>query len=749
MTSPIRPTRPLRVERLEDRCTPAAATTPRVLVTFADPAADGTAELRTAAPTDSVTPLGFGVYRVDLPAGADAAAAADGFARLPGVEAAEPDRVVRVEAVPNDPQFPAQYALQKISAPAAWDRGYGNRRTVVAVIDSGVDYTHPDLAANVWTNLGEVPGDGIDNDGDGYVDDVHGWDFANDDNNPMDDNGHGTHVAGIIGATGNNGTGVSGVAQLTQIMPLKFMAADGGGLTSDAVSAINYAVARGARVINASWGGSDTDPALQAAIGRASAAGVIFVTAAGNSGANNNTAAFYPANYVRTAANVVTVAATDANDALAGFSNRGSATVTLAAPGVNVLSTLPGGGYGTKSGTSMAAPMVSGAVAVLWDQNPTWTAAQVLAKLKASVDPLPGLAGQTITGGRLDLAKMLDASPAASPTSPPAATGVARVAAGAFSGDAGTVSRVRFTYTGPTTAAAVASGLTVTGPGGAIPVLAVAAVPGTNNTQFDATFATQTLVGVYAATAGGFTTQGRIWVPPPLTLAFYRTPTAVPDQGSVRVPLVIDQNLTVADVDARVILDHTYDADVTITLTAPDGATVTLVTGRGGAGDGFTDTGFDDAAGGPIAYGTAPFAYTYRPEQPLAAFNGHAARGTWWLTVTDAGAGDTGTLRAVSLGIVGSPAARAASTEVTTATASVTESGAAWFARPDLPLTGDGLPAAGRPAERVGTDSRGESATRAETRALLGEDVSPTPVASVAAADWFTADGWDDAGDWR
>src|SRR6185369_5814767 len=228
--------------------------------------------------------------------------------------------------------------MEKINAPAAWNITTGGS-VKVAVIDSGVDYNHPDLAANVWTNPGEIAGNGVDDDHNGFIDDTRGWDFVNNDNNPMDDNGHGTHVAGTIAARGNNGIGVAGVAWTAQIIPLKTQNTQGNGFTSDAVKAINYAAHVGAKVINASFGGSAADPAEDSAI---AAANLLVVAAAGNNGSNNDVTPFYPASFNRS--NIISVANTTQSDTLNYDSNYGTVSVDLAAPGYAILSTVPGGG---------------------------------------------------------------------------------------------------------------------------------------------------------------------------------------------------------------------------------------------------------------------------------------------------------------------------------------------------------------------------------------------------------------------
>src|SRR5262245_51783378 len=360
-----------------------------------------------------------GLYEVHLTEGALPAAILDMYRGLAGVKYAEPNYLIHVENTPNDPKYGdgTLWAMNNtgqsggtadadIDAPEAWDIATGTSNTVVAVIDTGVDYNHPDLAANIWTNPGEIAGNGLDDDNNGYIDDIHGWDFANNDNNPMDDNGHGTHVAGTIGAVGNNNLGVAGVNWSVDIMALKFLGANGSGYTSNAVAALNYAVQMGAKVSNNSWGGGGNSLTLAAAINNARNNGHIFVAAAGNSGQNIDITPSYPASYSLSYDNVVTVAATDSNDNLASFSNYGVNTVTLAAPGVNILSTLPNNNYGWYSGTSMATPHVTGAIALYWSANPSLSYSQVINKLTSSVDQVAGLVGKVETGGRLDVGNM-------------------------------------------------------------------------------------------------------------------------------------------------------------------------------------------------------------------------------------------------------------------------------------------------------------------------------------------------------
>ena len=325
---------------------------------------------------------------------------------------------------PDDPQFAGQWGLENTGQPVgftpgtpgadigareAWAVSHGSSQVTVGIVDTGIDLSHPDLAANLWVNPGEnCPGcrnDGVDNDGNGYVDDWRGWDFANGDNDPSDDNGHGTHVAGIAGAIGANGIGVAGVSWNLRLMPLKFIGADGTGDVAGAVLAIRYATAMGARITNNSWGDDEYSQALADAIADAGAHGDLFVAAAGNESNNNDSSPRYPAGY--DLPNVISVAASDANDGLASFSNYGRAGVDLAAPGVGILSTWPGAGYRSLSGTSMASPFVAGTAALALAQHPAATPATLRALLEGTVDHPPGLAGATASSGRLDAGSAL------------------------------------------------------------------------------------------------------------------------------------------------------------------------------------------------------------------------------------------------------------------------------------------------------------------------------------------------------
>ena len=338
------------------------------------------------------------------------------YEKNPAVEFIEPNWIVGTQGTPDDPIFGQQWGLRNsgqaggvvgadIEATQAWDVQTGSPDVVVAIIDTGVDYTHPDLAPNIWTNPNEIPNNGIDDDQNGLVDDVHGFDYLNFDADPMDDNGHGTHVAGTVAAVGNNGIGVAGVAWNARIMPLKFLGPDGTGPISGAVACVEYAVSMGAQVLNNSWGGIGYSNMLRLAIEDANDAGVLFVAAAGNSGMNLDESAYYPASY--TTPNMIPVASTTNQDLLSGFSNYGAQTVRIAAPGSNIWSTSPGAGYQSMSGTSMAAPHVSGALALLKSQFPAMPAAQLKTVLLSSAEPVPALAGLVGGGARLNVSRML------------------------------------------------------------------------------------------------------------------------------------------------------------------------------------------------------------------------------------------------------------------------------------------------------------------------------------------------------
>ncbi len=325
----------------------------------------------------------------------------------PGSRPAIPALPSEPAAAP-DPDMGSAWGITKVSADKAWAKQRGSKSVVVAVIDTGVDYTHKDLAFNIWRNPHQSV-NGVNVFGDNITGDVVGWDFVHNDNLPFDDNEHGTHCAGVIGAVGNDGVGISGVNQRVSIMPVKFLTGEGSGDVAAAVKAIDYAVSRGAKALSNSWGGKGDDGtggALKDAISRAQAAGVLFVAAAGNDGTDNDTQATFPASY--NLDNMVNVAATNETDGLAFFSNTGAKSVHVGAPGTNVYSTVPGNKYAKLSGTSMACPHVAGEAALILAQFPNANYKEVKRRILESGDALSALNGKTVTGKRINVLNALN-----------------------------------------------------------------------------------------------------------------------------------------------------------------------------------------------------------------------------------------------------------------------------------------------------------------------------------------------------
>jgi thermitase len=338
------------------------------------------------------------------------------LAMNPMVDVAEPNYIYKANKLSNDPMFGLLWGLKNIGqkdssnkvgvagvdigAEQAWDITTGSKQMIVAVIDTGVDYQHPDLVDNLWVNEAEKSGQpGVDDDNNGVVDDIHGFNAITGTGNADDDQGHGSHCAGTIGAKGDNGIGVAGVNWDVQIMAVKFLSASGSGTLENAIKAIDYATKMGARVMSNSWGGGGFSQTLLDSIKRSNEAGALFIAAAGNENNNNDNRPTYPGSY--DVPNMIAVAAIDNQGSRASFSSYGKRTVHLGAPGVNIVSST-GGKYESFSGTSMATPHVSGVAALVWGNEPNLTAQEVKNRLLTTARPIASMKGKTRTGGMVN-----------------------------------------------------------------------------------------------------------------------------------------------------------------------------------------------------------------------------------------------------------------------------------------------------------------------------------------------------------
>ncbi|HAZ12155.1 MAG: hypothetical protein A2X86_01220 [Bdellovibrionales bacterium GWA2_49_15] len=383
--------------------------------------------------------VGFGeLVHIKVSDKADLGKTISNIASMEGVQYVEPNYIYTVgnpihhnnfvsqgedsPLAPNDPRFGQLWGLNNtgnnspdgsrgvagadIQAFRAWDISKGDRRVKVAIIDTGIDYNHEDIKANMWTNEAEANGKaGVDDDKNGYIDDVHGYDFANKDGDPLDGHGHGTHCSGTIGAVHDNGIGVAGVMANVTMVGVKFLTDAGSGTTADAVLAIDYATKLDVDIMSNSWGGGGRSEALFDAIKRASDKGILFVAAAGNSSSDNDQTPNYPSNYE--APNVVAVAAHTNGDGLASFSSYGQRTVHVAAPGHKILSTVTNNGYDVYSGTSMATPHVSGVLGLLLSKEGGLTVAEVKERLLRTSEPIRAYRKKTISGGRINAYNLL------------------------------------------------------------------------------------------------------------------------------------------------------------------------------------------------------------------------------------------------------------------------------------------------------------------------------------------------------
>ncbi|MBB1420604.1 S8 family serine peptidase [Pseudoalteromonas sp. SG43-7] len=557
------------------------------------------------------------------------------------VEYVEPDYRVSIATAPNDPDFSKLWGLHNegqsggtadadIDALEAWSITTGGKDVVVGVIDTGVDHSHSDLTANMWINPNEIAGDGIDNDGNGYIDDVHGINAITNVGDPMDDQGHGTHVSGTIGAAGNNNNGVVGVNHEAAIVGCKFLDASGSGSTSDAIKCIDYMVSLknagvNVRVLNNSWGGGGFSQALADAITASEQADILFVAAAGNDAVDNDQNPHYPSNYEHES--VLSVASTDRNDNMSDFSQWGLTSVDLGAPGSAILSTVPGNGYATYSGTSMATPHVAGVAALVLSLNPDLSTSELKQLLMDSGDDNAQLAGKTVSGKRLNANQALeqaDPTPSFKLSVTPTAQQITAGETATYTFEIGSIAQwqgvVDLELIGDLAGASLSANTATPGD------VVILSVPTQESTQW----------GRYDfsvnASSGELAKQKSVSLlvdPVGLNDFTYTNDTAVaiPDNNVDGVDSVITVNdpLTVFATQASIDISHTYIGDLIVTLTSPSGTSSTLHSQSGGSADDIVQS------------------------YSLADFNGEVATGDWVLHIEDTYAADTGTLNNWSL----------------------------------------------------------------------------------------------------
>jgi subtilisin family serine protease len=557
------------------------------------------------------------------------------------IEYVEPDYQVSIARTPDDPRFDELWGLNNdgqtggtadadIDAVEAWDISTGSRDVVVGVIDTGIDYSHSDLASNMWVNSSEIPGDGIDNDGNGFIDDVHGINAITDSGDPMDDEGHGTHVSGTIGASGGNGVGVVGVNHEVSLVGCKFLDAAGNGSTSDAIKCIDYMVSLknsgvNLRVLNNSWGGGGYSQALADAIASSEAADLLFVAAAGNDTIDNDVNPHYPSNYEN--ASVLSVASTDQTDGISWFSHYGLTSVDMGAPGSAILSTTPGESYASYSGTSMATPHVAGAAALVLSINPELSTQELKDLLMNSGDANAALQGVTVAGTRLNVNQaLIDADP----------TPGFKISADPLTQQIEAGQATNYTFTIGSIAEwdeEVTLELSTT-LGGAY-LSSLTARPG-DEVMLNVETDTNTQWGEYeltvTATAGDIVKEQSVKLmvqPVGLNDFTYSSNTSVdiPDNSPVGAVSVINvpDDLTVFGTTADVDISHTYSGDLVVKLVSAQGTQVTLQSNVGGSNDDIVRSFTSES------------------------FNGEVATGDWTLQVEDTAAADTGTINGWSL----------------------------------------------------------------------------------------------------
>jgi subtilisin family serine protease len=575
------------------------------------------------------------------------------LSRHSAIEIAEPNYLLHaIEStnvvIPNDPRFTELWGMNNtgasggradadIDAVEAWDLTKGSREVIVGVIDTGTDYNHPDLAANIWTNPNEIAANGIDDDNNGVIDDIHGFSAVNNNGNPMDGQGHGTHVAGTIGASGDNATGVVGVNWNVTMIPCQFLGADGSGTTAGAIACINYFTnlkqnhGVNVRLTSNSWGGGGFSQALSDAIQAGNDAGILFIAAAGNDADDSDVTPHYPSAY--NLPGIISVASTDRSDNMSSFSTYGAVSVDLGAPGSAILSTTPNNSYASFSGTSMATPHVAGAAALVWSLNPDLSLAEMKTLLMDSGDSLAALAGKTVSGKRLNVKSALDAAdpePGFSLGLTPAQQTVTAGAVATYTLSVNDIADWQGVVNLTATATPTLPGLNLS---------ALQATPGQNIVVTAPTTA-QTPWGTYQLAINGIDSSGALTKSAAATLKVLPTglqdlpfentaPVAIPDNNATGLTSVINvpNEGTVFGVTVAVNISHTWIGDLIVKLVSPTGTEYVLHNKEGGSADNIVKS------------------------WTLDNFNGEALNGDWKLKVSDTVSIDTGTLNSWSLNI--------------------------------------------------------------------------------------------------
>jgi len=567
----------------------------------------------------------------------------------PSVAYVEPNYKWSKALTPNDPSYGDLWGMNNtgqnngvvdadIDAAEAWDITTGSSDIVIGVIDTGVDYNHEDLADNMWQNPGEIAGNGVDDDNNGYIDDIYGIDTANGDTDPIDDDSHGTHVAGTIGAVGNNGIGVVGVNHDVSIAACKFLGADGTGSTAGAIECINYFTdlkdaGVNVRATNNSWGGGSFSQALADAITAAGDADILFLAAAGNSGVDNDASPHYPSSYENDS--IVAVASIGRNDGDVGHSY-GLTSVDLAAPGGAILSTIPGNSYATYSGTSMATPHVAGSAALVWSINPALSAVEMKDILMSSGDDNVYATGRTVSGKRLNVNNALEAADpdpgfiiGVTPTSQEIVAGESATYLFELNSIAGFTDDITLSLNDPTGLGMLST--TTASPGDTV-TLDVNTMADTQWGEYS-----MTLTAVSGDIEKSKTVNLSI-IPQGLSVIPYDAtdvpmPTLPneddPDDIGINSIITVPDPITVFGMSVSVDITHTYSGDLILTLISPEGTAAILRANSGGSIDDIVETYETDA------------------------FNGEVGTGDWILNIVDTFNGDNGTLNAWGIEISG------------------------------------------------------------------------------------------------